>query len=83
MVYEIDYPAGEKAGCSSRLIIADRMFYVKLFRAEPARFFSGDQQGIIQKEISKSEFELWLKILADNEAEISEIQGKLSLGKKY
>ena len=83
MVYEIDYPAGEKAGCSSRLIIADRMFYVKLFQAEPARFFSGDQQGIIQKEISKSEFELWLKILADNEAEISEIQGKLGLGKKY
>ncbi len=83
MVYEIDYPAGEKAGCSSRLIIADRMFYVKLFQAEPARFFSGDQQGIIQKEISKSEFELWLNILADNEVEISEIQGKLGLGKKY
>ena len=83
MSYEIDFPAGEKAGCSSRLIIAERMFYVKHFTSSPSRFFSGDQQGIIQKEISKSEFELWLSILADNEAEVSEIQEKLGLGKKY
>jgi hypothetical protein len=83
MSHEIDFLAGEKAGCSSRLIIEERMFYVKHFAASPSRFFSGDQQGIIQKEISKSEFELWISILADNEAEVSEIQKKLGLGKKY
>ncbi len=83
MSYEIDFLAGEKAGCSSRLIIAERMFYVKHFTSSTSRFFSGDQQGTIQKEISKSEFELWLSILADDEAEVSEIQEKLGLGKKY
>ena len=80
---EIDYGAGEKVGCSSKLVIADRIFYVKLFSSEPSRFFSGDQKGVIQKEISKAEFDLWLNILADNEIEVSEIQKKLSLGKKY
>jgi hypothetical protein len=80
---EVDYSAGEHAGCSSRLVIADRIFYVKHFAAGPPRFFSGDQQGVIQKEISKTEFELWLNILADNEADAAEIQKKLCLGKKY
>jgi hypothetical protein len=80
---EVDYNAGEQAGCSSRLVIADRIFYVKHFAAGPSRFFSGDQKGVIQKEISKTEFELWLNILADNEADASEIQKKLCLGKKY
>ena len=83
MVYEIDYAAGEQAGCSSKLVIADRIFYVKLFETGQPRFFSGDQQGVIQKEISKSEFDLWFNILADNENEASEAQKKLSLGKKY
>ncbi len=83
MGYEINYAAGEKAGCSSQLVIADRIFYVKLFAAEPSRFFSGDQDGFIQKEISKAEFEVWLNILADNDVEALEIQEKLGLGKKY
>jgi hypothetical protein len=83
MGYEIDYAAGERAGCSSKLVIADRIFYVKLFVAGASRFFSGDQQGFIQKEISKSEFELWVNILAENEAEAHEAQKKLSIGKKY
>ena len=83
MGYEIDYATGERVGCSSKIIIADRIFYVKLFSAEPSRFFSGDQKGVIQKEISQAEFELWLNILADNEADALEIQKKLGLGKKY
>ncbi len=83
MGYEIDYTAGERVGCSSKIVIADRIFYVKLFSSEPSRFFSGDQQGVIQKEISKAEFELWINILADNEADADAIQKKLSLGKKY
>ncbi len=83
MGFEIDYNAAEKSGCSSKLVIADRIFYVKLFSSEPSRFFSGDQKGVIQKEISKAEFELWLNILADNEIEVLDIQKKLCLGKKY
>ena len=83
MGFEIDYNAAEKSGCSSKLVIADRIFYVKLFSSEPSRFFSGDQKGVIQKEISKAEFDLWLNILADNEIEVLEIQKKLGLGKKY
>lgn len=83
MGYEVDYAAGEHAGCSSKLVIADRIFYVKLFSALPERFFSGDQKGVIQKEISKAEFYIWLNILADSEGDASEIQRKLGLGKKY
>jgi hypothetical protein len=81
--YEIDYAGGEQVGCSSKIVIADRIFYVKLFSAAASRFFSGDQQGVIQKEISKAEFELWINILADSEADVGDIQKKLSLGKKY
>jgi len=83
MPYEVDYDTGEKASCSSKITIADRIFYVKLFSSQPSRFFSGDQKGIIQKEISKAEFELWINILADSEADVAEISGKLSFGKKY
>jgi len=83
MGFEIDYNAAEKSGCSSKLVIADRIFYVKLFSSEPSRFFSGDQKGVIQKEISKAEFELWINILADNEIEVLDIQKKLCIGKKY
>ena len=83
MVYEIDYARGERVGCSVKIVIADRIFYVKLFASETSRFFSGDQQGVIQKEISKAEFELWLNILADSEADAEEIQKKLRSGKKY
>jgi len=80
---EVDYAAGEKTGCSSKITIADRIFYVKLFAAQPSRFFSGDQKGVIQKEISKAEFELWINILADSEADAAEALKKLSVGKKY
>ena len=83
MGYEIDFAAGERAGCSSKLVIADRIFYVKVFFSEPSRFFSGDQKGVIQKEISKAEFDMWVNILADNEADALDIQKKLCLGKKY
>ena len=81
--YEIDYAKGERVDCSSQIIIADRIFYVKHFAAQPSRYFSGDQQGIIQKEISKNEFELWLNVLADSEKDVAEIEKKLALGKKY
>jgi hypothetical protein len=83
MGYEIDYVEGELVGCSSKIIIADRIFYVKLFSSSELKFFSGDQQGVIQKEISKSEFELWINILADKEEDVEEIQKKLGSGKKY
>jgi hypothetical protein len=81
--YQISYKLGEQAGCSVQIIIADRIFYVKHFTAEESLFFSGDQQGIVQKEISKAEFELWLGILADSEADVAEIQKKLASGKKF
>jgi hypothetical protein len=83
MGYEIDYATGEQFGCSSKIIIADRIFYVKLFSSEPSKFFSGDQQGVIQKQISRAEFELWINILADSDADVGVIQKKLSVGKKY
>lgn len=83
MGYEIDYAAGEQMGCSSKIVIADRIFYVKLFDTGQSSFFSGDQKGVIQKEISQSEFDLWLNILADSDVEAREAQKKLSLGKRY
>jgi hypothetical protein len=83
MVYEIDYRAGEQVGCSSKIVIADRIFYAKLFSSGSSRFFSGDQQGVIQKEISEAEFNLWISILADCEADVNTIQKKLGEGKKY
>lgn len=83
MVYEVDYVAGEKADCSSKITIADRIFYAKLFSNQPPRYFSGDQKGVIQKEISKAEFELWINILSDSEVDAVEALKKLSLGKKY
>jgi hypothetical protein len=83
MGYEIDYVEGERVGCSSKIIIADRIFYIKLFTSGSSRFFSGDQQGVIQKEISKAEFELWINILVDRESDANLIQKKLGLGKKY
>ena len=84
MVYEVDYAEGEKEGCSSKLTIEHRIFYFKLFQspAETMRYFAGDQNEIL-KEISKKEFELWLRILAGNEADIEDIKKKITLGKKY
>ena len=83
MSYEIDYAGGEKVGCSSKIIIADRIFYVRLFSTDESRFFSGDQEGVIQKEISFTEFDLWISVLADNEGQVLEIKKKLELGKRY
>ena len=83
MGYKIDYLSAERVGCSSKIVIADRIFYVKHFANSVSRFFSGDQQGIVQKEISNAEFDLWMNVLADNEKEVVEIQKKTSLGKKY
>ncbi len=83
MGYEIDHIAGIKAGCSSKLTIADRIFYVKHFGNGSSRFFSGDQKGIIQKEISKTEFDLWVNVLSDDEAQALEVQKKLAVGKRY
>jgi hypothetical protein len=83
MGYEIDYVEGELVGCSSKIIIADRIFYAKLYSSGTSKFFSGDQQGVIQKEISKAEFELWINILADEKTDVEEIQIKLGSGKKY
>jgi hypothetical protein len=54
-----------------------------LFSASPSKFFSGDQQGAIQKEISETEFILWINVLADSEADVTEIHKKLTIGKKY
>ncbi len=82
MAYEIDYAAGERMGCSSKIVLADRIFYVKLYINGSSKFYSGDQQGVIQKEISATEFELWINVLAD-EGDVDEINNKLALGKKY
>ncbi len=83
MGYVIDYSAGEKTGCSAQINIADRIFYSKNFSVSPSRFFSADQQGVIEKEISKKEFELWVSALADSEADVPVILKKLAEGKKY
>jgi len=84
MGYEVDYAEGEKEGCSSKLTIENRIFYFKLFEApaETMKYFAGDQNGIL-KEISKKEFDLWLRILASNEPYIKDIKKKISFGKKY
>jgi hypothetical protein len=84
MVYEVDYVAGEREGCSSKLTIGNRVFYVKIFKspAQSAKYYAGDQHGIL-KEISRTEFDLWLKILADKEADTEDIKRKVSSGKMY
>lgn len=85
MVYEVDYAEGEKEGCSSKLTIENKIFFVKLFKspAESTKYYAGDQDGIIFKEISKTEFDLWLRILAGKAADIDDIRKKIFLGKKY
>jgi len=84
MAYEVDYAAGETEGCSSKLTIGNRVFYVKIFKspAQPAKYYAGDKNGIL-KEISRTEFDLWLKILADKEADTEDIKKKVSSGKTY
>lgn len=83
MAYKVDYAEGEKEGCSSKLTIEQRIFYIKLFESpESTRYFAGNQDGIL-KEISETEFNLWLKILADKTSDIEDIKEKTSSGKKY
>ena len=84
MVYELDPDGAEKSGFSCKMIIADRItIYVKRSNSEATRYFSGDREGNIQKEITKAELDIWLNILADDDSEIAEIQQKLNSGKKY
>ena len=84
MGYEVDYATAEAKGCSSKLTIENRIFYVKLFDAstQPARYYVGDQKGVIIKEISKNEFDFWLRALTDKQTDVEEIKKKLSSGKK-
>jgi hypothetical protein len=84
MGYEVDYAAGEKEGCSAKLTIEHRIFYVKLFEspAESAKYYGGDQDGIV-KEISRTEFDFWLKTLAEKEQDIEDIMKRVHSGKKY
>ena len=85
MGYEVDYANAEKKGCSSKLTIENRIFYVKLFEspADLARYYAGGQDGAIIKEISKKEFSFWLEVLANTESDIKDIEKKISSGKKY
>jgi len=85
MGYEVDYAEAEKKGCSSRLTIENRIFYVKLFAssAENARYYAADQKGIIVKEISETEFFFWLETFADKKTDVENMKRQLSLGKKF
>ncbi|MGD6808225.1 MAG: hypothetical protein ACQCN3_00845 [Candidatus Bathyarchaeia archaeon] len=85
MAYEIDYDSAESESCSSKIVLDDRIFYVRLLSSPDgsAKYFSADQDGHLQKEISKAEFELWVNILADNDSDVKIILEKLSQGKKY
>ena len=86
MPYEIDYASAESENYSSKIVLDDRIFYVKLF-ASPvgyAKYFYAEQNGRLQKEISKLEFDVWLTILTDSdETEIKAIIEKINQGKKY
>ena len=85
MVYEVDYAKAQKKGCSSKLTIEDRIFYVKLFESptQLPKYYAGGQDGAIIKEISKKEFNFWLEVLADTQSDIRGIEKKISSGKKY
>ncbi len=85
MTYNIDYASAENERCSSKIVIDDRIFYVKLLSSPEGatKYFSADQKGNLQKEISKTEFELWINILADNDTDVKIILEKLTQGKKY
>jgi len=84
MAYEVDYDSAERESCSSKIVLDDRIFYVRLLTSPSgkAKYFSADQNGNLQKEISKAEFELWVNILADDE-DVETILEKVAQGKKY
>jgi hypothetical protein len=83
--YTLDCQAGESEGFSCRLLVADRTFYIKFFAnpAKASQYVSCNQDGMMEKDISQTEFELWLNILADSAEEIGEIQSKLKTAKKF
>lgn len=85
MTHEVDYTAAELRGCSSKLTIENKIFYIKLpeLPSQPIKYFAGDQKGAITKEISRNEFDFWLETLGNSAEEISQIRLKLSSGKKY
>ena len=85
MAHQVDYAVAETRGCSSKLTIENKIFYLRLFAStrQPTRYFTGDQRGIITKEISQTEFDFWLETLADDKEEIKQIRTKLSSGRKY
>jgi len=85
MVHEVDYATAETRGCSSKLTIENKIFYVRLLEScmQPTRYFVSDQKGIIIKEISPNEFDFWVETLSDKEEEIEQIKKELNLGKKY
>jgi hypothetical protein len=83
--YTLDCQTGELEGYSCKLLVADRTFYIKYF-ANPSKatqYVSCNQDGKMEKDISQTEFDLWLNILVDSDAEIKEIQSKLKTIKKY
>jgi len=84
MTYELDYVSAEVEGCSSKIVFDVRAFYVKLLSSPDgaAKYFVADSDGHLQKEISKSEFELWVNILADD-SDVAVILEKVMQGKKY
>jgi hypothetical protein len=81
----LDCQAGELEGYSCKLFVADRTFYIKYFvnPAKATQYVSCNPDGKMEKDISQTEFDLWLNILADSDAEIKEIQNKLKTTKKY
>ena len=85
MVHEVDYATAETRGCSSKLTIENKIFYVRLLEScmQPTRYFVSDQKGIIIKEISPNEFDFWVETLSDKEEEVEQIKKELNLGKKY
>jgi hypothetical protein len=85
MTYELDYVSAEREGCSSKIVFEVRAFYVRLLSSPEgaAKYFVADTDGHLQKEISKSEFELWVNILADNDSDVNIILERVMQGKKY
>jgi hypothetical protein len=83
--YKLDCATGENEGYSCKLFVADRAFYIKFFAnaAKPTHYVSCNQEGKMEKDISQTEFELWLNILADSDGEIKEILNQLKSAKKY
>jgi hypothetical protein len=84
MAFSVDYEDAERQGCSCKLTIDDRTYFIINFSSiMPSKYFTGDQKGNVEKEISRAEFELWLHILAEKDEDVKDILSKVGLGKKY